>query len=146
MSHVTCHMSHVTCHMSRVTCRMSPITCHMSHVTCHMSPITCHMSRVACHMSHVACGRCSKPSCDGFQPTPPLVHQNQLEVARYLVERHGVDATQLNFFACGAQHWLGTAPPERAGHDGEALLPMAKWLQEQGVDWLAAQRQVAAVW
>ena len=67
--------------------------------------------------------------------------QNRLEVARYLVERRGVDPKQLNVFACGAQHWLGTTPSERAGPEGVELLPTARWLRGHGVDFHAVQRQ-----
>ena len=74
-------------------------------------------------------------------PFQLAVWQNQLEVARYLVERHGVDPKQLNVFACGAQHWLGTTPSERAGPEGVELLPTARWLRGLGVDFHAVQRQ-----
>ena len=36
------------------------------------------------------------------------------DVARYLVDARGVDPRQLNSFACGAQHWIGTVPRPRA--------------------------------
>ena len=74
-------------------------------------------------------------------PFQLAVWQNQLEVARYLVERCGVDPKQLNVFACGAQHWLGTTPSERAGPEGVELLPTARWLRGLGVDFHAVQRQ-----
>jgi hypothetical protein len=74
-------------------------------------------------------------------PFQLAVWQNQLDVATYLVEERGVDPMQVNCFACGAQHWLGTAPKERAGTDGESLIPMARWLRGHGLDWLAPQRQ-----
>ena len=74
-------------------------------------------------------------------PFQLAVWQNQLEVARYLVERCGVDPTQLNVFACGAQHLLGTTPSERAGPEGVELLPTARWLRGLGVDFHAVQRQ-----
>ncbi|KAL1523893.1 hypothetical protein AB1Y20_018812 [Prymnesium parvum] len=77
----------------------------------------------------------------GVSPFQLAVWQNQLEAAAYLVDACGVDAAQRNAFGCGAQHWLGTCPAERAGPAGEALLPMAAWLRRHGVDWAAAQRQ-----
>ena len=70
-------------------------------------------------------------------PFQLAVWQCWLEVARYLVENAGVDVTQVNVYACGAQHWLGTVPSERAAD----LLPMAHWLKASGVDWSALQRQ-----
>lgn len=84
------------------------------------------------------------PDARDRQSVSPLqlaVWQNHLEVARYLVEEHGVDVKQVNTFDCGLQHWLGTCPPERAGADGELLLPMAVWLRSFGLDWFATQRQ-----
>ena len=74
-------------------------------------------------------------------PFQLAVWQNQGDVARYLVESAGVDVTQLNSFACGAQHWLGTTPRERAGEDGEELIPLAQWLLARGCDMHAPQRQ-----
>ena len=52
-----------------------------------------------------------------------------------------MDPKQLNVFACGAQHWLGTTPSERAGPEGVELLPTARWLRGHGVDFHAVQRQ-----
>lgn len=72
----------------------------------------------------------------GVSPFQLAVWQNHLDVARYLVEEHGVDVAQTNAFACGPQHWLGTAP--RSCGD---VLPMARWLQRRGVDMHAEQRQ-----
>jgi len=74
-------------------------------------------------------------------PFQLAVWQNYADVARYLVEVAGVDARQLNSFACGAQHWLGTVPRERAGAGGAELLPLAEWLRAAGCDMHAPQRQ-----
>ena len=70
-------------------------------------------------------------------PFQLAVWQCWLEVSRYLVESAGVDVTQVNVYACGAQHWLGTVPRDRTAD----LLPMAHWLKASGVDWAAVQRQ-----
>ena len=74
-------------------------------------------------------------------PFQLAVWQCWLDVCRFLVEEARVDVTQVNSFACGAQHWLGTVPPQRAGLSCERLLPMASWLLERGVDFAACQRQ-----
>lgn len=70
-------------------------------------------------------------------PFQLAVWQCWLEVARYLVECADVDVAQLNIFNCGAQHWLGTVPRERAAD----IMPMARWLQSCGLDFAAVQRQ-----
>ena len=54
-------------------------------------------------------------------PFQLAVWQNHLDVARYLVEQQGVDCAQLNGFRCGAQHWIGLAPKERAGPRGGSM-------------------------
>ncbi|KAL3927349.1 MAG: hypothetical protein SGBAC_013121, partial [Bacillariaceae sp.] len=106
----------------------------------------------------------------GVSPFQLAVWQNQLSICRYLVEECGVDPCQVNDFDCGAIHWLGICPTNRANssataaaadedenengshteyddcattfHDGRDLLPLAKWLAEQpGVDYAAKQRQ-----
>ena len=74
-------------------------------------------------------------------PFQLAVWQCWLEVARYLVDRGGVDATQVNVFSCGAQHWLGTIPADRAGAGAEGALAMARWLKSCGLDFVAVQRQ-----
>ena len=79
---------------------------------------------------------------NGVTPLQLAVWQNWLDVARYLVEVHAADPRQVNDFACGAAHWIGTAPPTRAGDGGVQLLPLARYLLERGVDWHAPQRQV----
>lgn len=66
----------------------------------------------------------------------------------------GVDPCQLNNFSCGAVHWLGICPFDRANqknhsnndndpvNDGSGLIPIAKWLATQsGIDWHLRQRQ-----
>ena len=66
--------------------------------------------------------------------------QNQFAVVRYLVLHAGVDAAQVNNYDCGLQHWIGTAPRERAGLHGDDLLPLARWLKnERGLDFHATQ-------
>jgi hypothetical protein len=81
----------------------------------------------------------------GVTPFQLAVWRNHLPLARWLVEECGVDPTQTNDFGCGAVHWLGIAPPERAdgGEEaGSALLPMAAWLAEQpGISFAARQKQ-----
>ena len=59
------------------------------------------------------------------------------DVARYLVDARGVDPRQLNSFACGAQHWIGTVPRPRA----QKLILLADWLRQRGLDFHATQRQ-----
>lgn len=78
---------------------------------------------------------------DGVTPFQHACWQNRLEVAQYLVAHCGVDPAQVNLFGCGAQHWVGLAPRERAGADGEGLLPLCQWLRVAGLDWAAAQIQ-----
>ena len=99
--------------------------------------------RLACVQYLVESARVDPDPRDrqSVSPFQLAVWQNEFAVAKYLVEEAGVDVTQLNSFDCGAQHWLGTAPRERAGVDGEALLPLAVWLKEKGCDMHAAQRQ-----
>ena len=99
--------------------------------------------RLACVQYLVESARVDPDPRDrqSVSPFQLAVWQNEFAVAKYLVEEAGVDVTQLNSFDCGAQHWLGTAPRERAGVDGEALLPLAAWLKEKGCDMHAAQRQ-----
>jgi Ankyrin repeats (3 copies)/DnaJ domain/Ankyrin repeats (many copies) len=94
----------------------------------------------------------------GVTPFQLAVWQNQLSICQWLVGTHGVKPCQVNDFACGAVHWLGTCPMTRAnssgtstgnddknddiGEDGQELLPMAKWLAEQpGVDFRLSQSQ-----
>lgn len=77
----------------------------------------------------------------GVTPFQLAVWQNRLHVVRYLVEHHSADPRQVNNFACGAQHWIGTAPAAQAGADGEDLLPLARYLRERGVNFHVAQRQ-----
>jgi DnaJ-domain-containing protein 1 len=94
----------------------------------------------------------------GVTPFQLAVWQNQLETCQYLVQEWGVDPCQVNDFDCGAIHWLGICPTDRANKqqtarktgetkgkgndDGSDLLPLAKWLAEQpGLDYTAKQRQ-----
>jgi ankyrin repeat protein len=93
------------------------------------------------HLCEVAGADPDSRDSQEVSPFQLAVWQNWLEVAQYLVERHGVDPKQLNVFACGAQHWLGTTPCERAGPEGVELLPTARWLRGYGVDFHAVQRQ-----
>ena len=98
------------------------------------------------------------PAKHGVTPFQLAVWQNQLAIVKWLVEEQGVDPTQVNDFACGAVHWLGICPTNRAnlegGDDGDTtstcrqddggalLLPLARWLAEQpGVDFTLRQRQ-----
>jgi ankyrin repeat protein len=97
------------------------------------------------------------PAKHGVTPFQLAVWQNQLAIVKWLVEEQGVDPTQVNDFACGAVHWLGICPTNRAnfvGADdivtpsicsqegGEMLLPLARWLAEQsGIDFTLRQRQ-----
>ncbi len=79
---------------------------------------------------------------DSVSPLQLAVWQNQLETAKLLVGRHGVDPKQLNDFDCGLQHWIGLSPPARAGDAGVDLLPLACWLRDDcGLDFGLAQRQ-----
>lgn len=76
-------------------------------------------------------------------PFQLAVWQNHLTLCQWLVEEQGVRPDQLNDFDCGAVHWIGISPLDRAGDsDGNALLPLAKWLARQdGVDFSLRQRQ-----
>jgi ankyrin repeat protein len=78
-----------------------------------------------CEDCKVNCDHRAKSNVSPFQLA---VWQNHLDVTRYLVEKHSVDACQLNDFACGAQHWIGLSPKHRAGPNGIDLIPMADWL------------------
>mmetsp|Transcript_41629 Transcript_41629/g.100235 ORF Transcript_41629/g.100235 Transcript_41629/m.100235 type:complete len:326 (-) Transcript_41629:15-992(-) len=93
----------------------------------------------------------------GVSPFQLAVWQNQLSICQYLVEECDVDPCQVNDFDCGAIHWLGICPTNRANttatnnnttagdgehNDGSDLLPLAKWLAKQpGLDYTANQRQ-----
>ncbi|CAJ1965069.1 unnamed protein product [Cylindrotheca closterium] len=93
----------------------------------------------------------------GVSPFQLAVWQNQLGICQYLVEECGVDPCQVNDFDCGAIHWLGICPVNRANNnttvssngekctdkdDGSDLLPLAKWLAKQpGLDYTAKQKQ-----
>jgi len=63
-------------------------------------------------------------------PFQLAVWQNNLSIARWLVEECDVDPSQVNDFGCGAVHWMAISPPCRADSTGrgDALLPMARWL------------------
>ena len=84
----------------------------------------------------------------GVTPFQLAIWQNQLEICRYLVTK-GVKACQVNDFDCGAIHWVGICPMNRANNDetskeddGKELIPLAKWLAEQPkIDYHAKQRQ-----
>jgi len=83
----------------------------------------------------------------GVTPFQMAVWQNHLEVAKYLVEERGVDPKQVNAFECGAQHWLGNCPRDRADvspleDTGSGLLPLARWLRsvQGGLDFELKQR------
>lgn len=76
----------------------------------------------------------------GVTPFQLAVWQNRLEVCQWLVDDQGVDPCQLNDFDCGAVHWLGICPLQRASDD--SLLPLARWLAQQpGIDFTLKQRQ-----
>lgn len=88
----------------------------------------------------------------GVTPFQLAVWQNHLSVCQYLVDECSVQpALHVNDFDCGAIHWLGIAPVERANYnstrdifydDGRDLLPLAQWLAKQpGVDFSKLQRQ-----
>jgi ankyrin repeat protein len=98
------------------------------------------------------------PAKHGVTPFQLAIWQNQLAIVKWLVEEQGVDPTQVNDFACGAVHWLGICPSNRANlggtkddacsssssnsEDGSDLLPLACWLAEQpGIDFALRQRQ-----
>ena len=71
--------------------------------------------------SHVAVGRGVAASMADRRESD----ERSAGVARFLVDECGVDVRQVNHFECGAAHWLGTVPLERAGANGDALLPTA---------------------
>jgi hypothetical protein len=89
----------------------------------------------------------------GVTPFQLAVWQNQVLICQWLVEEMGVNPFQVNDFDCGAVHWLGICPLERANYnaihnnndeeeDGRDLLPSAKWLAQQaGIDFCMKQRQ-----
>ena len=72
-----------------------------------------------------------------------------------------MDPLQVNDFNCGAVHWIGLCPHNRANHDvliqektdsgeecltsnddGYGLIPLAKWLStNQGIDFRLVQKQ-----
>ncbi len=81
----------------------------------------------------------------GVTPFQLAVFQNRFEICQWLVEKCGVDPTQVNDFGCGAVHWLGIVPIQRAdtenGEAGSRLLPLARWLQSlPGIDFRAKQK------
>lgn len=80
----------------------------------------------------------------GVTPFQLAVWRNNADICRYLVSSHDVDPSQVNNFDCGAMHWLGIAPIDRAGsdEDGMALIPLASWLVSQiDLKLYARQRQ-----
>lgn len=82
----------------------------------------------------------------GVSPFQLAVWQNHLPICRYFVEDHGVDASQLNDFDCGAVHWIGLCPIKQAdgpdGCEGENLFSMVQWLATlPAVDFTVRQRQ-----
>ncbi|CAE8710947.1 unnamed protein product [Polarella glacialis] len=77
---------------------------------------------------------------DEVSPLQLAVWQNHLETCRWFVEEAGVDPLQRNRFGCSIAHWVSQAPRERAGDpQGEALLPLARWLRLRGCDFSATQ-------
>ena len=94
----------------------------------------------------------------GVTPFQLAVWQNQLPTCKYLVNECNVSPNQVNDFDCGAIHWLGICPTNRANclsssssekagdedgsENGIDLLPLAGWLSDQpGMDFQAKQRQ-----
>jgi hypothetical protein len=84
----------------------------------------------------------------GVTPFQLAVWRNHLEICQWLIRDCNVDPSQVNDFDCGAVHWLGIAPIDRAdtdgpdAEDGSALIPLARWLAEQpSVDFSLRQRQ-----
>lgn len=75
---------------------------------------------------------------DEVSPFQLAVWQNHLDTCRWLVEA-GVNPHQRNRFGCSVGHWLALSPCERAGPQGESLIPLAHWLKERGVDFSATQ-------
>jgi len=79
----------------------------------------------------------------GVTPLQLAVWRNYLDICQYLVIGCGVEPHQVNNFDCGAVHWLGIATVQQhdKDEDGSALLPLARWLAEQNVDFQSRQRQ-----
>mmetsp|Transcript_24245 Transcript_24245/g.46027 ORF Transcript_24245/g.46027 Transcript_24245/m.46027 type:complete len:472 (-) Transcript_24245:17-1432(-) len=75
---------------------------------------------------------------DEVSPFQLAVWQNHLDTCSWLVEA-GVNPLQRNRFGCSVGHWLALSPRERAGPQGESLIPLAQWLKEKGVDFSATQ-------
>jgi ankyrin repeat protein len=87
----------------------------------------------------------ANPNAQAKQNVTPFqmaVWRNHLEVAQYLVQRHGVDPNQVNNFACNAAHWACICPVERAGDEGELLIPLLEWLRDTcGADLFRAKQK-----
>jgi hypothetical protein len=92
----------------------------------------------------------------GVTPFQLAIWQNHIHICKHLVQECGIVASEdVNEFGCGAIHWLGIVPYHRAnvcdgddcddneaGQDGEALMPLAKWLISQpNIDAYAKQNQ-----
>ncbi|CAJ1388903.1 unnamed protein product [Effrenium voratum] len=75
---------------------------------------------------------------DEVSPLQLAVWQNHLDTCRWFVEAHA-DPLQRNRFGCSVAHWLSQAPRERAGRDGQDLIPLAEWLKSRGCDFAAVQ-------
>jgi ankyrin repeat protein len=87
----------------------------------------------------------ANPNAQAKQNVTPFqmaVWRNHMEIAQYLVEAHNVDPNQVNDFACNAAHWACICPVERAGNDGELLIPLLEWLRNTcGADLFRAKQK-----
>lgn len=104
----------------------------------------------ACRNGHVAVARflvenganLRSQGKKGVTPFQLAVWQNRLPICRFLVEECGLDPrSEVNDFQCSLVHWLGLIPETRSGPDGIDILPLARWLDAQGVDFQATQKQ-----